>query len=82
MTMQGYFLAWIYFLLNMQDCLAAYCGISIPGLKYYIEIVFEVAFCVEMPITIMYWAVLHQILLITEGVTGIFRFNTRLIHPN
>lgn len=52
LTMQGYFLTWLYFLATMQDYMIngfGKWGRVFPlcnNLKYYVEILYEIAFCI------------------------------------
>ena len=50
------------------------------SLKYYIEIVYEIAFCVEMPITLIFWGFLFNILIHMDGITPELIANNANIH--
>ena len=86
LTMQGYFLTWLYFLATMQDYMIngfGKWGRVFPlcnNLKYYIEIIFQMAFCLELPITLIFWGFLFNILIHIEGITTEIIANNANIH--
>lgn len=86
LTMQGYFFTWLYFLLTLQDYMIngfGKWGQVFPlssNLKYYIEILFELAFCVEPPITLIFWGFLFKILINMEGITTELIANNANLH--
>jgi hypothetical protein len=47
-------------------------------LKYYIEIIFEIAFCVELPVTIIFWGFLFKYLIQADASLEVIIVNANL----
>jgi uncharacterized membrane protein len=74
LTMQGYFLAWVYFALALEDYITRRVVKQevIPGLWKLTYLVYEVAITIEVSITLVFWIFLMPIVLKTPGVSGIY----------
>jgi hypothetical protein len=72
LTMQGYFLAWVYFGLTLEDYLSRRILKQelVPGLWKLCSLIFEMAICLEVPITLVFWGILMAIIVDLPGVDG------------
>lgn len=72
LTMEGYFLTWVYFALALEDYLSRRIAREevFPGLWKLTYIIHEIAMGVEVPITLVFWTLLFRILLEIPGVDG------------
>lgn len=58
---------------HLQQVLLQLCS-----LKYYIEIVYEIAFCVELPITLIFWGFLFKLILEMDVTLEVIIVNANL----
>jgi hypothetical protein len=78
LTMIGYLMTWLYFAVTLQHhILGKYKKLSLyiksdGSLPKFIELIFEIALCAEVPITIVFWTILLPIVLDMPDVTSIF----------
>lgn len=72
LTMQGYFLTWVFFALALEDYVTRKVVKQevVPGLWKFTYLVYEIALAVEVPITIVFWTILMAIVVDLPGVDG------------
>lgn len=71
-TMESYFLTWAYFALTVEDYFAntKQKPEYFKGLWKMCSLLYEMALCAEVPVTLVFWGFLFKILLSMEGVTA------------
>lgn len=74
LTMQGYFLTWVFFALALEDYLASYLTKDkvFPGLWKLTYLIYQIAINLEVPITLVFWIFLFRIVLTLPGADGKF----------
>ena len=73
LTDLGYFLTWLYFLLSIQFTFEhkrnSNSPLSSSSSTKFIVIIYEVAICLQLPITIIFWGFLFQEMIHAKGIT-------------
>lgn len=83
LTLESYFLTWVYFALAVEDYFANNKQYPeyFKGLWKMNSIIYQTALCVELPVTVVFWGFLFKVILTLPGITRIqFLIQHKLLH--